>query len=283
MTAVFRDPATERAFRRRGFVVVDLWEPTAGDLVAQLFDTSDRGERDGYFVSTVLSDTSARAAYDELIRRTFASELAGLMNGYEAFLGALVVKRPTGATTVWAHQDGTCHDESFGPGVIAWIPVTEVDELSGHMRALWGSHRFLPGILATPPTKTCFEDVRDELLDREMPAVEVRRGQALVFNSLVIHGSPPNRSGANRLAAYLRFMPIGAPARHYWYDQDAEEVLGFEVGRDFFTTHVWGQRPTGEPFERLPVVEPRQLSIADLTRLRRRARLRPLSADRGSA
>lgn len=277
---IFRNRRLDRLFKRRGWVVVSVWEPELLDRLVALHDRWGDQDARGYHVTATSEDLDYRRAVSDELGRFFAPAINELLVDYEPYTAVLVLKEADGDSTVYAHQDGTCSDEDERPGVVAWFPATPLDEQAGYLRGLWGSHRYMPGIRSTPPTVAPFESVRDELLVEEMPPIQVGLGQALLFDSRLVHGSEPNRSGRRRLAGYLRFHPIGATGRHYWWDTEANLVRGYSVDRDFFLTHVWNRAPDQESFTAFAPEVPEQLTIAELRRLRRRSRLTPLRWDR---
>jgi len=250
---------------------------------ARLVELHERfGDHDarGYHVTAISDDLDYRRAVAEVIEQSLAPAISDLLVDYEPYTAALVLKEAAGDSTVFAHQDGTCNDEDERPGVVVWIPATPLDERAGYLRGLWGSHRYTPGIRSTPPTTAPFQDVRDELLIAEMPPIAVGLGQALLFDSRLVHGSEPNHSGRRRIVGYLRLHPVGVTARHYWWDTEANVVHGYEVDRNFFLTHVWNRAPEQASFTSFVPEEPRQMTIADLRRLRRRSRITPVRWDR---
>jgi hypothetical protein len=261
-------------------VVVSLWEPEELQRLVALHEQWGDPDAQGYHVTAMSEDLAFRRAVSEELRTSFAPAIDELLVDYETYTAVLVLKEAEGDSIVHAHQDGTCSDEDERPGVVAWFPATPLDEEAGYLRGLWGSHRYVPGIRSTPPTPPPFLDVRDELLLSEMPPIELGLGQALLFDSRLVHGSEPNRSGRRRLAGYLRFHPVGVTGRHYWWDTEADVVRGYAVDQEFFLTHVWNRGPEQESFTTFEPVEPEQLSIADIRRLRRRSRLRPVRWDR---
>lgn len=261
-------------------MVVSAWAPDVPGRLVELHERWGDQDAQGYHVTAMSDDLDYRRAVAEEIESSLAPAISALLVDYEPYTAALVLKEAVGDSTVFAHQDGTCNDESERPGVVAWIPATPLDERAGYLRALWGSHRYIPGIRSTPPTTAPFEDVRDELLIAEMPPIKVDTGQALLFDSRLVHGSEPNRSGRRRIAGYLRLHPIGAPARHYWWDTEANVVHGYDVDRRFFRTHVWNRAPAQASFTSFVPEEPQQMGIADIRRLRRRSRVTPVRWER---
>lgn len=270
---VFRDRRLDRRFRRRGWVVASLWGPEVADHLVRLHSVSDIGGDDGYYVSMGSTAIPDRARVDREVRAVLAPAVREMLEGFEDFVGTLVVKQPTGDSLVDAHQDGTCHDDSSVPGVVAWVPLTPMDNESGYLRVLSGSQHCLPGVLSTPPTPPQYQRCREELLEDVLEPVEVGPGQALLFDSRLLHGSPPNRSGRLRLAGYLRLKPASVPLQHYWYDDQAARLFGYEVEPDFFVNHRWGQRPDGQAFTERSVEPPPQLSAGSIRRASRRSML----------
>lgn len=277
---IFRNRRLDRLFKRRGWVVVSVWEPELLQRLVALHERWGDPDAHGYHVTATSGDLDYRRAVSDELGQFFAPAIGELLVDYEPYTAVLVMKEADGDSVVHAHQDGTCNDEDERPGVVAWFPATPLDEQAGYLRGLWGSHRYIPGIRSTPPTVAPFEEVRDELLVEEMQPIVLGLGEALLFDSRLVHGSEPNRSGRLRLAGYLRFHPVGSTARHYWWDTDANVVRGYAVDRDFFLTHVWNRAPDQVSFTTFAPDVPEQLTIADLRRLRRRSRLTPLRWDR---
>ena len=82
----------------------------------------------------------------------------------------------------------------------------DVDERNGAMRVIPGSH--VAGALPHRffGEQNGYHGVREEFLaDREVVRVDVRKGDAVVFHPLLIHGSSPNRSDTIRWTFITRY------------------------------------------------------------------------------
>ena len=119
-----------------------------------------------------------------------------------------------GATTVvgW-HADhaywGTCSSERL---LTAWIPFCDVDEESGTLAVLDGSHRW-------PDTEHArfFNDADLDAVERRFevdgrPVVRIpfrmRKGQVSFHNGWTLHASYPNTSGRVRLALAVHLQDV---------------------------------------------------------------------------
>jgi hypothetical protein len=88
-----------------------------------------------------------------------------------------------------------------------------------------------------------------------MTVIELKAGQAVVFNNKTLHASPPNTSQETRIAFGLGITRSEAQLRHYFLlPQTADRIEGYEVSREFFLSynnarlsalHNDGQRPAG--------------------------------------
>lgn len=118
-------------------------------------------------------------------------------------------KPPSHGDKPW-HQDLTHFNVHHSATVVtAWIALDDVPLESGCLH-------FVPGTHLLGPAKHVFGrdyQIPDEDVIRVgQVAAPVTRGSCVLFNALVHHGSPPNISGARRLALQLTFKPTDAPA-----------------------------------------------------------------------
>jgi hypothetical protein len=270
---VLRDPRLQEAFDRDGFVVVDLAPP---DLVASLlatYDELDSGITSGYYPSLMSDDRDYKSATHRAVTDRLWPRFGALLDGYAPLLGVFMVKHPGPDTEVVPHQDWIVADESERPTMNAWVPLSPLDDESGHMRMLPGSHRWLAGLRGSPTFPTSWEGVWERVRDELMVTVPVEVGQALVYDIRVLHGTPPNRSPRTRVVSSLYAIPDGVPSVHYYRDPDGT-VAGYRVPMDFCTTFVIGDEPEGECFVRIEDYAVPQLSFDEIEAAHRRERER---------
>jgi len=159
-------------------------------------------------------------------------------------------------------------DEESAGAVNCWFPTSTVDEAVGRMSVLPRSHRYLRGLRGSQVFPTQVADICREVADELLEPVEVAVGEAIIYENRLLHGTPPNRPDAVRVAAYISAIPAGAPRVHY-YMTPGGTVEGFHVDEDFFTTFTIGQRPVGDPFVEIPDYTVPSLSMDELRALDR--------------
>jgi len=245
--ATFVDPSLDRRFQRDGFLVVDLADATTVAELLEAYERLDSGIHEGYYPSLMSDDLAYKQATHEEVTSRLWPSLSALLEGYRPHLGVYMVKHPGPDTEVVPHQDWIIADESERPSMTAWVPLTPVTEATGRMRVLPGSHRWLTGLRGSPSFPTAWEAVYERVRDELMEEVVIEVGQAMVYDIRILHGTPPNRSDAVRVATSLYAVPEDTTPLHYYRGPDGN-VGGYRVASDFCTRFAIGDVPDGELF-----------------------------------
>ena len=97
--------------------------------------------------------------------------------------------------------------------VVFWIPMHDVDETNGCLKVAVGSHKL--GVLKVRvldprnkrDNKQKFMEIDDKTVVHQFPQISVpaEAGDALVFSTMMLHTSQPNRSSRARWTAQIRF------------------------------------------------------------------------------
>jgi hypothetical protein len=268
-----KDKALDRQLRRDGYVVVPA---LSAERIAAAHDVYERvhsGIDSGYYASIHSASTDYKQRVDDELRKLVWDPCDELLVDHQCLVAALMVKPPTGPTTVPLHQDWNVIDESRGAGLTCWIPLTPVTELEGIMRVLPGSHLYMDGLRGSPGFPAPYQSISQEIEAELLVDVEVRVGDVMIMDGRVLHTTGPNRSGRTRVAAYLNAIPNAAKPVHYYRHEDGR-VEGFEVDLAFFTSFNIGERPNGKVFAEIDHYERPAISMEELRRHHRRARRR---------
>lgn len=269
---VFHDRRLEARFQRDGYVVVPFIEPDEVRDLLDAYHRHDSGITAGYYASMHSHDLAYKAAVDREIRSRVWARLDALLVDHEPIVGAFMVKHPDDGSWVPPHQDWIVTDERVGGGVNCWFPLVPLDETNGRMEVLPGSHRYLRGLRGSPALPTEVGPISEIIAEQFLQPVDIAVGEAIIYENRLLHGTPVNRSGRERIVAYLSAMPVGAERVHYYRHPDGT-VEGTKVHHDFFVDFNIGDRPDGEVFVEYPGYE-----IEPLTPEALRARHRAANA-----
>ena len=237
--ALLRDPALQAEVRRQGYAVLDpvLTPAEIGQLLQLADEFLARVEGptgDEFLTVGRIEDLDLRAEMIDRARAVVLPALEGLfVPGTQFLASAFQVKPASPGSSLNPHQDSSLVDETTWPGIYAWIPLVDTDEENGGLQVVPGSHRFgnLHRTLSVPWQFAGLEDV----LRRHSVPLTVAAGGVVLFDSATVHGSPPNRSGATRVALNNFGRPAGAPLMHVYLDDDTTPgmVEAFEITPDF--------------------------------------------------
>lgn len=130
------------------------------------------------------------------------------------FFSLLVMKFNKDKSYVLPHQDISMVDESISNTTFLWIPTVDIDDKNGAILVLPGSH-----IWATWQ-KTHNRDItplkkNHQWLLKKMTPIFMKKGDVLLFDASLIHGSLPNISNKERIAMNTSVIPKDAQMVHY--------------------------------------------------------------------
>ena len=229
----FHDAAVQRQFDCDGFVVVPFIDPERLEQLRQLFATVDSGIGSGFYVSLHSSDVSHRVAVGEGLQRICGDLPARYLRDYRMLVGTFAVKFPGPGSEQGAHQDLSFVDESRFASVNCWFPLTEVGADDGPLMVMKGSHRLFPKNRG--PFQPLFHrpGLRDVIVSRYLIAPKVKVGEAILFNSRLVHYSPPSTGARARVAVLLSTIPREVEPRFFYTHPDGG-IEVFKVAADFF-------------------------------------------------
>lgn len=155
--------------------------------------------------------------------------------------GSFAVKPPGPRSVLGMHQDVSMVDERRWRSLNAWIPLVDTTEENGALRFVLGSHRFgnLHRSLALP---WAFEELH-EVMEEHAITVHARRGDLILFDTAMIHGSPANSTPWPRAALQCLILPGGVAVEHL--RQGAETPAGTVEVHAIDPDDLLGGPPTG--------------------------------------
>jgi hypothetical protein len=230
----FNDPDVGERFRRQGFAVAPLLQPeevaalrASLDAVMQDFGIGGEGgggHRQGY-ISYYNDDPAYQERVARCVRDALEPTLARVVQGYRVSAGGAFFK-PPGADGAGVHCDFNATADAQAVTFTLWCALDDADEANGAMCMLPGSHK-VSGQIIGPGTKPYFHRYPDKIKARSVP-VPVRAGDAVMFQTGMIHWSFPNRTEGMRPAAHIVAVPEGV--RHVIYIPAAKPPPeGFDV------------------------------------------------------
>jgi hypothetical protein len=261
MRALFRDDKTQERFEKDGYAVITLLSDQEVRILLDLYRDTDHGEiNDSLYVSsnTTKGPEFARRIY-EAMKAAVAKRTEEHFDNCRIITGSFLVKKPNPKNRILPHQDWTVVDESQYSCASIWTALTDVELENGALGTIAGSHKFFSQILYSPATWSHRRLPYAQHLSALFPYLAfhaVKAGQAIVFDSRIIHGSLANTSSAFRMTASIGIAPAEATLHHHYLlpGTSLAKFETFEVSEDFFwrfnntslsALHDQGRRPEG--------------------------------------
>lgn len=230
--------------RAAGFTTGVVLDDDQRRRLVALFDSLDLPV-DHEFVATCndLPREQATAVHDEVLDIVGPS-LAREFPDLRPFLAGFISKGPATSTPTSFHQDLTYTDERNDRAVLLWIPLIDVDEQSGALAVVPGSHRWADGIRPAGADELPTEPLQDEL-EAAAVQLDLRAGEAVIYDPALVHGAGANRSAQARPAVAIALAPADAVLVHA-HVLDGELVC-HQLGDDHYRHHGVFDVPSGRP------------------------------------
>src|SRR5208283_2228590 len=255
---LFRDPEKQIAFERDGFVVLDLIGPAEVAELLAFYASLQNAPTPQHGFQVSLDDQSPEFVHQvtEKLTATAGARIDRHFEDHQIFTASFVTKERNPRGFVPPHQDWTFVDESQFWSATVWCPLVDVNAENGALALLKGSHQLYDHIRPSPSPQYAppFADQLFSIVPY-MKILELRAGQAVVFNNQTLHASPPNTQRQTRVAFGIGVTHRDAQLRHYYLLPGKVDLIeGYEVSREFFygynnarlaTLHEKGERPSG--------------------------------------
>ncbi len=240
------DHNIEQRIRIDGFAVVpDLYKPVLNSLW-QVYNAFPQHfvAANNVFASTTIPDAEYRQRVDEAIFKIVQPVIETLLHSYQLVYSNFLTKQPASNTGFHLHQDLTIVDESKYRAYNIWSPLTEATRQNGCLEFVAGSHVFLKAQRGRN-LQSPISFIEENIDSRFFTAVELQPGDAVIFDTRILHRSLDNLSHSSRTAVSTVVAHQGAQLLHYVSeDYGLPTFSALKVDRKFFTRFGIGESIT---------------------------------------
>lgn len=158
------------------------------------------------------ADRSYMADVRELLAPVWQRHLLPHLAGYRVVVSSFVVKHPGEGTAMALHDDRTYVDERHHRAVMLWVPLVDTDRRNGGLEVVPRSHRLVDTLSGTG-----VPDWWDPVLPTMTQALQpltVAAGHGVLYDTRLLHGSPPNASEEVREAIVCVCVPADVDVLH---------------------------------------------------------------------
>ena len=220
MRALLTDSELQATLDRDGYVTIPVLGKEKLDALNAFYneihpDGKAPGKIENIHMTTWCEDYHYKTKVGAFIKESFKVAIDNYFFDYRTLNEVFIVKERGEATTFKVHQDWSIVDEKTTPSVNVWMPLHDVDESSGALWTLPGSHKIDRPVRGSGYLFPDYSPFFDKLEENAV-SVGLKAGHAIVFYLNAIHGSPPNVSRDERRATCFTVIPKDAELNIYF-------------------------------------------------------------------
>jgi Phytanoyl-CoA dioxygenase (PhyH) len=271
---LFKDEQQQRQLEKNGYVVVPLLSHLEIESLNRFYNElhpegSPPDIIEGIHMTTWCKDAAYKQRVADFLSNLFADSTERYFNDYRRLNNVFIIKKSGKDTTFKVHQDWNVVDETKFESVNVWVPLHDVDESSGALWVLPGSHKIKRKIRGAGYLFPDYSPFFPEL-EKKSISVKLKAGEAIVFYHSIIHGSPPNMAITDRKAACFSVVPNNAPLCIYFQPSEKDALQQFEPGDDFIyhydylRTESTQRPPAASPVKTMPPYINKKVDLKEL-------------------
>ena len=274
MEAPLRDADVKwREIGSKGYSVQAFLDPSEVEALNQLYIATVPEASSPFFLSVFLP-ADVRRTILEGFHAILDEKLAEVVPGFKMVGASFVMKKADSVgARMGLHQDCSLVDQDKHLGINIWLPLCDTDSSNGCLCVVDYSQRFNQ-ISCLPPLHGPHSDFEQELAPRYITSLQMKAGEACLFDARVLHKSEENHSDRDRIAAFFNLIPEDQPIRlNLRNPENPGRLEVYHTDSDFILQLNPLHYPDASQRERLTFVESiefteRKLSGSDIAALR---------------
>jgi hypothetical protein len=242
----FTDDNLNREIEKNGFAVVPFATQEQTEELKNFYRSLPEVNAKGTYVTMFHPSYDYRKKVEGKIREMFSAKTESFLKDYRVLYTNLMIKEPGPEGDFPVHQDWAYVDESRFASYAFWIPLQDVNTTNGVLHVVRGSNRFITA-LRGPYVHEPFKQLSEQIKTKYAEPVNLKAGEALIWDHRLIHFSLPNISLQPRMAFTLIVVPKEAETIHcFGLDETRGTCIDkYSVDTDFFLRYAIGKKPEG--------------------------------------
>ncbi|MGE0636373.1 MAG: phytanoyl-CoA dioxygenase family protein [Bacteroidia bacterium] len=208
--AVIKDLSSRKALADTGYILVDITNNSTIDKLEDIYSSLHhvKPTNGGMFYSLYSQDIDYRKYVHDGVGVALRPLFDQLFTYYKTVINSYIIKHPGPKSEFNLHQDSTGLNEWKYSPLSFWMPLQDTTLENGCMWFIPGSQKWF-----SPYRGISFDTMFDEQKDLLQPyliPIEVKKGQALLFDNRIVHLSGENKSNVPRVVVMSGIFPAEA-------------------------------------------------------------------------
>ncbi len=230
MQQILSNIALDQTLATEGFVVVPFIAEAQVLELRDYFTANHAAAIPGFYATAHSTDITFRKKMNAQIKSVFEKPIAELFQNCTALGGSYVVKSKAQEERLHPHQDWNIVDETAYRSFNIWVPLVDLNQNNGAIRVAPASHLWVDSFRG-PNIPDCLAEF-NETIWQQMKTLEMKAGEALIYDHRLYHASFPNHTDEPRIATVFGIVPKDAQLFYYFGNGATVDV--YKSSLDFF-------------------------------------------------
>jgi len=233
---ILKDSSLQNELEINGFVIIPFHNSEDIQKLTDFYNEHTKSNQNGFQPTTYFNSLEYRLKASTFIKNIAHKYIEKHLKDYKTYMGSFIVKHPDKNSELGVHQDMTLVDESQFMGINIWSPLCDTTSKNGALYLIPKSHRIFP-TYRNATIKNIY-DKHYSLIRKYMQPMNIKAGEAIIFDNSILHYSPANLSGKIRIATNVFVTHQAAKITISYHDKTKNQIELFEEDDDFFTTYT---------------------------------------------
>lgn len=236
MKAVLKDEKLNASLMESGYTVLPFLNEDEIKTLESLFlqHTNKSDIKPGLYSNLYFLDGEINWIVSLQMERVCSRAFTANFKNCELNGGVFIAKGPGKESDCNFHQDWCNTNEKAGATYSIWIPLVDIDERTGKFYVVPRTHLLKRQIRSLSAPSSVFG--KSEIGDQHIVSLNLKAGEAVIFDHALFHGSGPNLTGDIRISAVVGILPDESP--YLYYQQQAPGVHGvYNMDKEWFVRH----------------------------------------------
>jgi ectoine hydroxylase-related dioxygenase (phytanoyl-CoA dioxygenase family) len=240
MKPLFKNPEHQQFFEENGYIKLPALNEAQIQKLTDYYYKVGLKDSTGYgfHIGMDIPDKERVKIMMNTIKEIALPAIEHYFDDVQFFTASYVIKEPNNPRSVVPpHQDWSfVEDEQQHCSVTCWITLQDVNMENGCMGVIKGSNKFFDNVRPSPSPQAA-TPLKNHMFNifPFLELIEMKAGEALIFDNRTIHASPPNATNAPRVAVGLGFTQKEAALCHYYLKPGTDNILlKYKITPDFF-------------------------------------------------
>lgn len=240
---MFKDEVLQSIYEQQGYVKVPFLNEQEVAFLTTQHNLLMAQQKEAFYTSLISQNAETKAKINAIVTETFNPKLAAFFTSVKPVIASFLTKEKGVSGRVDSHQDWTFVDESRFRSLHIWCPLVATNSQNGNLEVLPGSHKLPTVPRCSPVSYAPYKSEEcNEFVKRNLKAEPTAAGEAIIYDSSLIHFSPPNLTDSKRIAASMLVVPAEATPL-LMFAQSETVAVSYEIDTAFLIGYTAGAKP----------------------------------------